>query len=487
MLSSAFEPSAIDGATILSNDPTENPAMASFTKWNVPYCSQDFWLGNSNQSEDLIRSGSMHVKAVLNHWLDEVLQAEAVVDMLVVAGTSAGTMAILNHFNSIQTTAQAAGVKSLRLIMDASLSSDRIDTDFSRLFEQVVDPQEHPLCFKEWTGELQHETLSKLPCCLSTHCMLRHGEVLSKWARLNSTSDGQTQMLLIDAAYDSLQAFLDLSSDKSPLNALPSGGLSSPAGVASTTFNIAEYAGRMKARVVETMFGGERQLGPNVIWAMTSSPGHTSLILSVDLSTRLCRSDKLAEKSSCHGARDCVFSNYPGSIVEVCNATGKGLKIPLGNGLHITMWTTTESWKLITVNGQSVQEVISQFVAPALPENISESSAFLIDSCPGPNCVPEGSIGGNPAQSLVEIDDIFTPISTWLRVLITTIIALVPLFSVFTICQMKMKKKANEAPVPQRTKKKSRGLEVYLDGLDVTRAMGIRSSIMYLWTSSLRH
>ena len=36
-LSSLFDPPMIDGSTILSNDASENPAMASFTKWNVPY------------------------------------------------------------------------------------------------------------------------------------------------------------------------------------------------------------------------------------------------------------------------------------------------------------------------------------------------------------------------------------------------------------------------------------------------------------------
>lgn len=140
-------------------------------------------------------------------------------------------------------------------------------------------------------------------------------------------------MILIDASYDSLQGFLDLSSINSPKNALPEGdGFTSLDGIASTSFNVAEYAGKRKARVVETMYGGERQLGPNVLWAVTSSPGHNSLIPSVELATRLCQSGKLKEESNCEGERDCVFSDYPGGITQQCNSTGSGLQV---SSMHV--------------------------------------------------------------------------------------------------------------------------------------------------------
>ena len=90
MLSSKFEPKSIEGATILSNDANENPGMAGFTKWNVHYCSQDLWLGNGGTNENLVRSGSLHVRGVLDRWLNDVLRAGAEIDILVVAGTSAG-------------------------------------------------------------------------------------------------------------------------------------------------------------------------------------------------------------------------------------------------------------------------------------------------------------------------------------------------------------------------------------------------------------
>lgn len=383
-------------------------------------------------------------------------------------------MAVINHFDQIQEVAKSAGVKSLRLLLDASLYPDRIDTDFTPLIEAAVNPEEHPLCFDEVANELQHETLSKLPCCLSTHCMLRHSESLTNWARGNATS---TQMLLVDAAYDSLQAFLDLSSEDSPINALPSGGLGSLDGVASTTFNIAEYAGRRKARVVETLYGGERQLGPNIIWVMTSAPGHNALIPSVELSTRLCKSGKLAEESTCKGERDCVFSKYPGGVVQECNSTGSGLKLPLNNGLHMTMWTTTETWKLLTVGGKSVQEYISEFVTHTTATEstiVSESSSLLIDSCPGPNCVPADSAVGNPSQTMIEMEEIFKPIAVWLRVVISIIVVSIPMAYILTICHMKMTiQRANNDPVPGKMSR-AQANEIHLEGLDVFSGTGER-------------
>jgi len=470
MLSSKFEPKSIEGATILSDDANENPGMAGFTKWNVHYCSQDLWLGNGGTNENLVRSGSLHVRGVLDRWLNDVLRAGAEIDILVVAGTSAGTMALLNHFDQIQDVAEAAGVKNLRLVMDSSLYPDNMDTDFTNLLKDAVDPVDHPECFKDPEDELQHETLSKLPCCLSTHCMLRHSKSLLTWARGNTTSS--TQMLLIDAAYDSLQAFIDLSSDDSPINALPSSGLVSLDGVASTTFNIGEYAGRRKARVVETMYGGERQLGPNLLWLVTSAPGHNSLIPSVELSTRLCESGKLAEKSTCEGERDCVFSNYPGGVVQVCNSTGSGLQLPLGSGLHMTMWTTTESWKLLTVDGKSVQEIISNFITAPASGTESTSSLLMMDPCPGPNCVPATQSVGNPAQNLIEMEDILIPMATWLRVVISIIVASIPATYILIICQMKWKmRNENNNPMPGEMAR-ARSSDIYLEGLDVFSATG---------------
>lgn len=495
MLSSLFEPQAIEGHTILSNDPIENPSMASFTKWNVPYCSQDLWLGESKMSGDFVRSGSEHVKAILDHWLYEVLQVDATIDTLVVTGLSAGTMAILNHFENIQSVAEAAGVKSLRLIMDSSLNTDRLDADFKSLVEVIVDPYQHPLCFKEFTENFQPERLSKLPCCLSTHCMLRHSTALARWARgLENNTTGSIvkdeRLLLIDSAYDSLQTFLDLNSDSSLANTLPSSGLMSLSGLSSTTFNIGEFAGSRKARVMETLFGGERQISSNVVWMMTSATGHDILAPIVETPSRLCPYGEQAAPSSCNGAKDCIFSEYPFGVYQVCNSTGSGFRVPISDSFHVTLWKTTESWKRISVNGRSIQEIISKFVTTTIREKdpFYESGSLLIDSCPGPNCVPVGTAGGNSAQSLIEIDDIFRPVPLWLRIVVSVFVLSIPVLYTLSISCRRPTIRVNNSFTTKKGTGKAKICNVHLNALSVHSNRGdqiLDNVSIYLESSSL--
>jgi len=418
MLSSLFEPEFVKGSTFVSNDPTENPEMASFVKWLVPYCSQDMWIGSGKNSSGFVRSGSAHVNATLMHWLDAVQEANATVDTLVVSGVSAGTFAVLNHVDLIRSVSDAAEVKSLRLLLDASLITDRAEVDFGVMISDSVDPNMHPLCFKNSSDIIQHEELSQLPCCLSTHCMLRHSKSLTDWLRINPENPlvKDERILLIDTVYDILQTFSYLISASAPSNSLSSDGLMSLTGATSTVFNIGEFGGMRKARVLETLYAGERHNGPNVVWAMPSAIFHNTLITSLDIFSRICQR-KFA--SSCDGSTDCIFIAYPEGISDSCNASGVGITVDITNELRMTSWTTTDTWKRVTVEGKSIQEIIYEFVRPNLNATLTGHARLMIDSCPGPNCVPEGQLAGNSAQSFIEIEDTFTPIPSWLIALVT--------------------------------------------------------------------
>lgn len=145
------------------------------------------------------------------------------------------------------------------------------------------------------------------------------------------------------------------------------------------------------------------------------------------------------------------------------------LKIPLGDGLRMTMWTTVESWNLLTINGQSIHQIISDFVSPTSDaiNGDTSSAIILMDSCPGPNCVPAGSTMGNSAQSLIEIEDVITPIGEWLRILVSIIIASIPFIYAMTVTLMKWKMtKAKNTHVPGKMAN-ANGSDVYLEGLSV--------------------
>ena len=135
----------------------------------------------------------------------------------------------------------------------------------------------------------------------------------------------------------------------------------------------------------------------------------------------------------------------------------------------MTMWTTVESWNLLAINGQSIHQIISDFVSPTSDAINSDTSSaiILMDSCPGPNCVPAGSTMGNSAQSLIEIEDVITPIGEWLRILVSIIIASIPFIYAMTVTLMKWKMtKAKNTHVPGKMAN-ANGSDVYLEGLSV--------------------
>lgn len=273
-------------------------------------------------------------------------------------------------------------------------------------------------------------------------------------------------MLLIDSAYDYSRVFLDLSSHSAPANALPSSGIMSLSGLASTTVNIAEYGGSMKERVKETLFSGERHVSKNVVWAITSSPSHTVLLPTVEFDSRLCQSGKQAGPPACNSSQDCVPSNYPADVFEVCNSSGIGKKLSLSNGFGVTLWSTTESWKRVTVNGQSIQEIISQFVG--LANSSFSTSSLMMDLCPGPNCVPKGSTGENLAQSLVEIDNTFRPVSLWLGILVSIFALSIPCFyALIILWQRVIGAEVGVDGVVKTTKETSKAQNIYLNRLNV--------------------
>ncbi len=443
--SSMYEVESITGHTIVSNDAFENPGLAdNFAKWVVPYCTQDFWLGSGNEVFGFRRSGSLQVDATLMHWLDAVTASNTTsgaVDTLVISGQSAGTFAILNHMDQIRSVASEAGVKRLRFVLDASMVTDRLAADFVNIFAETVDPEVHPLCMENpektpYDELLNREELSKIPCCISTHCMLRHSPSMSDITGQTSSKD--ERMLLIDTAYDYFQTMLSLVSEHGNRNAVGANGMLSITGLSSSLFNIGESAGTRKTRILETLFAGERYVGPNVVWAMPSGILHTILLDSVELASRVCdRYVADEDTAACEsGDSDCLLLANPFGIQDVCNATGAGLSVKAFGGLNITSWTNKEAWKRATINSKSIRDIISDFVLTAGPTNDSNSSeqthaTFLFDSCPGPNCVPEEQTSSNPVQSLIEIEDTFVDAPDWFMAFVSTVLCTIVVAYVF--------------------------------------------------------
>lgn len=81
-----------------------NPITSNFTRWLVPYCSQDLYLGSSTRNDSsatITGAGDAIFEGALEHWKGYVTGIDNVhkVDKLLVAGISAGVIGLVtNHY-----------------------------------------------------------------------------------------------------------------------------------------------------------------------------------------------------------------------------------------------------------------------------------------------------------------------------------------------------------------------------------------------------
>jgi hypothetical protein len=263
-----LNPPQIEGDTILSRDPKINP-MHAHTKWLVPYCSQDFFLGDANKGKigEFTHSGSTIFDGALTFWKNRVLAATKSLenststhplDSVVAVGLSAGAIGVMNKMDKIREAVNEVGAQNLRIILDSStVLSDvpYLDKDFRAAMTTYVNLSENPLCDPRHYYSRLYTAVSALPCCLSPHCMLRHDTRLFSLfqPRQNSTrlSTGAAaaaeELLMLDSVYDIFALVAGSSFDEggdSESNSARSG--------VNDMWSMVEIAGSRKTRALET-------------------------------------------------------------------------------------------------------------------------------------------------------------------------------------------------------------------------------------------
>ena len=182
LFSSTVFPTSVEGDTILSSSRLENPEMYNYTKTLVPYCTQDFFLGDINKGKigDFQHGGSAAFDAALAAWTDfvtaEIRSGKPDLESVVFVGISAGAVGLMNKINKVYETVNRFDVTSIRFVLDSpSVISDRayIAQDFNEMMQTYVDLKENDLCSPtNYYSLLYADGASSLPCCLSPHCML---------------------------------------------------------------------------------------------------------------------------------------------------------------------------------------------------------------------------------------------------------------------------------------------------------------------------
>lgn len=379
-LSSDSWPTSVRGQTILSSNAELNPIAHNYTHWILPYCSQDAFLGaGSTDTNGLVRAGSVHLTQALEYWLEQIaLPPEEVIFV----GTSAGALGVLNHLETILAAGRSAGASKTRIILDSPpLSIEDEEATPSTLSEYVVshvNSTVHPMCLQVDEGGR--------PCCLSTHCMLRHDPFITKW----SSEVGDEQLLLINSIYDPYETSKKVSSKGSLLG-----------DYVRMALEVEHSGGERQGAIVETVNSlNARTRGagtPKLAWVYTSCVMHGFLVHSTfDRETIDCDS----------GEMECRGDDTIGMRINDWLGASTDALVP-----RLILWNAPELWQTECVRGQSIRSVISDFVFDQSDDVTSGEEVFATsfgDTCVGPNCAESSTI--SPCHQFLEIEQSFQPL-----------------------------------------------------------------------------
>jgi ABC-type multidrug transport system ATPase subunit len=160
----------------MSTDEEENPTFYQFTHVIIPYCSSDLWLGQGNNSRFRKQGFQFHNDSSVNDFIfrgytifhsvieDLLLDGLMIARQVVMVGSSAGGIGVLNHIGYVQSMLPTATVAA---ILDSSWFIN-FDANLAARFvkETAILSQYHLL---PWC---QTSTQS-YPCCISVKCMLQ--------------------------------------------------------------------------------------------------------------------------------------------------------------------------------------------------------------------------------------------------------------------------------------------------------------------------
>jgi len=454
--STDYYPSTLEGSTVLSRDPTINPTMHNYTKWMVPYCSQDFFLGDIKKGKvgNFTHAGSLIFDAALKYWQGQVRSnffpldstgGSVVLDNVVVVGISAGAIGVMNKVDMIRTIINSEEDKiktrNLKIILDSpSVMSDlpQAGKNFKTAMVEYTNLKENPLCHPLNPFTRTFERMSALPCCLSTHCMLRYDKRLSSFYDINwktggNNANNEEEILILDSAYDpvALMPSVDVSSDQDDDRStditsalfvqLEIGGMRKSRGVETAAFAKSMAQQKMSQNITLEEFYDQ----PRVKWIFSSCYQHSFLVPS----------SSVLELS-------CLYGNYEDEQFDyVCRDGGYSFVIET-DSYYFGVWRTPDTWDLAVFRDESIHEIVNNFVrgnfsgqlpSPVVLEGdvalLSYDTPDVIDfrlqPCVGPNCREDTASSSTlpSCQAMIETTNYFVPVPTgfvfvWLVVLL---------------------------------------------------------------------
>ena len=492
--SEAF-PTIIQGDSILSSDPDENE-FHDYTKWMVPYCSQDFFLGDIKKGKigNFTHAGSAILNAAIKYWKESVKQSSLVadsdgyyLDTVVVAGVSAGGVGLMNHVQAIRESVNEVKTRKVKFILDSMTVSPLpyAGRNSKAMMSTYVDLDDHELCRPFSTTGRLYERSSALPCCLSIDCMLRHDPRLSSFffPRENNSTRASEEMLILDSAYD----FVALLPGTGLVPSIDGKGTEKQDPSTNGAYGLVEFAATRKMRALETSSLVKVPLqhqqedryidwnqGPRIKWLMTSCFTHSFISVAVEFLHLACT----------YGD----YSNLPHSYA--CVDKGNTLSLEYDQ-VQVRLWQTTDRWDIAEFQGESIHKIVDDFVLERQNASNTDSDGLYLpgfvnnqevidlrlDSCQGPNCqtLEEAKAKRCPScQKFLEIESFFIPIP---RAASSVLGALLLSFVVIAVCVRSGKRtlvKPDESGGINSATTKTLELDCQVQGLSVKTCGGIQ-------------
>ena len=180
LMTSTLLPDKVIGRDILSSSKSENPAFFDHNHVLVPYCSSDLWLGESKTSQNgsfnfvndsSVENFSFKGRTIFHSVFEELDQKYnlSVAEEIVVSGSSAGGIGVLNHAKWLKSQNFTINAKLLFIIDSAWF------VNFQGGIKSRVKPE-----FASLVG-LSSDACTDMSygysCCLSASCLISRGFV----------------------------------------------------------------------------------------------------------------------------------------------------------------------------------------------------------------------------------------------------------------------------------------------------------------------
>lgn len=176
LMSSKTLPDRVTGRDLLSSSASQNPTFHDYVHVLVPYCSSDLWLGESTRLnktfdfrddssvDNFIFRGQNIFRSVFADLTSNLSFAEEVV----VSGSSAGGIGVLNHAEWLSNNFFAQSQTKLLFVIDSAWF-----INFQDGFKSRVKPEFHKLA--KISSRACADLSYGYSCCLSAPCLMSRG------------------------------------------------------------------------------------------------------------------------------------------------------------------------------------------------------------------------------------------------------------------------------------------------------------------------